>query len=112
MLDSYGELNDEYVIFCSVFMCYYLIKLVLCCFELSFFMGLVLYRCFGNILSEGLDYVYVLDLLLFKCFINKIYLLIKVQYDVFRNNIKVEIIELKLKEEYVIDSEMLEFVVE
>ena len=99
-LDSYGELNDEYVIFRSAPMRHYLIKLAP-----SFSMGLVLHRRFGNTLSEGLDYVYVPDSLPFKCFINKIYPLTKAQHDALRNNIKAEITELKLKEEHASDSE-------
>ena len=104
-LDSYGELNDEYVIFRSAPMRHYLIKLAPRWSELSFSMGLVLHRRFGNTLSEGLDYVYVPDSLPFKCFINKIYPLTKAQHDALRNNIKAEITELKLKEEHASDSE-------
>lgn len=98
-LDSYGELSDEYVMFRSAPMRFYLVKLAPRCSELSFSMGLVLHRRFGNTLSEGLDYVYVPDSLPFKCFINKIYPLTKDQHDTLRSNIKAEVKEQKLKEE-------------
>lgn len=98
-LDSYGQLNDHYVVFRSAPMRHFLVKLAPRCSELSFSMGLVLHRRFGNTLSEGLDYVYVPDSLPFKCFISKIYPLTKMQHDVLRASIKAEINELELKEE-------------
>lgn len=98
-LDTWGQLNDEYIVFRSSPSRHYLIKLMPRCNDLNYAPGIAVFRRFGNTLSEGMDYVYVPDSISFKCYINKIYPMSKEQYQTLQDNIKAEVKELKVKEE-------------